>query len=244
MYRKSLHFYVWIPLIAVLAVGTILWAQPENDGPPRPHNGQEERGERGFSEGRGGGPPRFMFPPKKDDRGGPWDRMTAEEARGVVDAAMEILEEIDPDAAQRVRFMAERNPHMVMEMLRRRFPRLEPILALREQNPDLFHLRMRDYKLNTRSFLLAREIRDAEGSMGDPEKLTDLEDQLRASVEEHFEVRQKIREFELASMEDEIERLTQEVTRLREEIEQRSVDPQGLIEQRIDTLLQRNQNAF
>ncbi|QDU72523.1 hypothetical protein [Mucisphaera calidilacus] len=237
------RFHLVGPLIALLVIATTapLLAQPD-EGPQRRddrpmHNQREGRGE-------GRGMPRFLAPPPRDDRGGPWERMSAEEAREFIDAAMEIVGELDPDAVQRMRYMAERNPHMLLEIMRRRFPRLEALMELRETNPELFQLRIQDFKLNARTMMQAKRIRELEENLADPAEIERQETDLREAIAEHFEVRQKIREIELKDLETEIERLTRQVTRLREEIDSRTTDPEGIIDGRLNDLLDRDQTNF
>ncbi|WP_428388330.1 hypothetical protein [Mucisphaera sp.] len=220
-----------LSLIALPATPAL--AQPGEGPPPREHRDGQGRGMAGEREER----PRFG---RFGDRGG----MSEEEARENLDAAIDMVREIDPELVPRLELFAERDPMRAMRLMSERFPRLRPMLELREQDPEMFSLRIRDHRLNVTTRRIAFRIRQAEQTEQGQDVIDGLEADLRDHVIEHFEVRQLIRERELAALEAEIQRLNEELDALRVEIDERAQDQTEIIDQRVDELLERDRVSF
>jgi len=163
----------------------------EGDQTDRPHRRRGPH-DRGALEGRRRGL-------EGRRRGGPPDRvLTAEE----IEQLLSIMERIHPRFAERLRQAGtERARHML-----RRHWRLLGLLRLKEHDPDGFELRVQDMSLERQSRELARQIRD-EGSSKDSDRGKLARKELRELVSQHFEVRQKIKEHELAKLERRIDEL-------------------------------------
>jgi hypothetical protein len=152
-----------------------------------------------------------------------------------VSAAIEVLRRIDPEAAERLAREAEERPQHVAAELRRRFPRVEWFLRLKEYDPPMFELRVEDMRLGHQTSRLARRLREAERTRDaaddprDPDDARTLRAELRKQLREHFEVRQQIRRRELEDLQRRIERM-------QADLEQRADDRADLIEQRMRQL--------
>ena len=145
-----------------------------------------------------------------------------------VGQAIQVLQQIDPEAAAYVEQIREEAPLRVAWALERRFPQIVDFLSLKQRDPAMYELRIEDLRLAHESRRLARRIGMAKeaGKDDEAERLTD---QLAETLEHHFDIRQQIRERELADLEARVERL-------REQLEQRADNRDDLIEQRLQQL--------
>lgn len=142
-----------------------------------------------------------------------------------IDEALGILERIDTDAAQAFQKQREEDPQAVGKALRRWFPRMEHFLALRRYDPKMYELRVEDFRLAHASRKLARQLVAAREAK-DAEQVEAYTAKLQSLVESHFDLRQRMREHELARLESRIERL-------REKLKERAADRGPLIDQRL-----------
>ena len=123
-----------------------------------------------------------------------------------VEERMRILREIHPQLAERIARMKEERPERVGRMLGQHWPRIENFIRMKEHDPKGFELRVHDMKLTRQSHELSRRMRRPDS---DPatEKKEEIRHELRELVATHFEVRQKLKEHELAKLETRIEEL-------------------------------------
>lgn len=201
---------------------------PRHDGPPGPpprheidHDGHskpppphDEMGEHG--------PPDHGR--DRDRRGGPPRPLTPEE----VDVALDIMARIDPETAEDLRLRHEENPRLVGRALVERFPRIRMFLKLREFDPDMFELRVEDIRLARLTMATAEEYREARAD-GDAEAIDAIEARLLELLAERFELRQRIREREIADLE---ERLAM----LREQLEEQADRKDAEIEKQFERI--------
>ena len=141
---------------------------------------------------------------------------------------LDVLEQINPDLAQRVREHLERNPQRVRMLMQEQWPRLRRLVELKQRDPEMFELVVRDQRLERRTHELAEQYRQARDE-GRQEEAEQLQQQLEDSLREHFDVRQTMRERELA-------RLEQRLEEMRQRIQQRREARDELIEQRLEYL--------
>lgn len=150
--------------------------------------------------------------------------MTEQEIR----EAMHVLRQIDPHKADLLTRHMQENPQRVGRALREHFPMLGRFMAMKRHDPQMFSLRISDMSLNRQAHEKARQLQEAQ-QVGD-EVLAEAErialDQI---IAEHFDVRQQIREHELAKLE-------QRIKGLRDQLQQRSDNRDALIDQRIEEL--------
>jgi hypothetical protein len=185
-----------------------------------PHGAENEGRERKTRlEGRGprGGEGKFEggFNPKT---------MTSEQ----IDEVLGILREVRPDRAQQFEALRKENPEAMAEMIRDHLPRLMELGYLKRNDPEMFKLRIDDIKLNRATEDLAMQYRQAKEA-GDEKKLTSLKTQILAKLAEHYNIRQKIRERDLAKLE-------KQIAELKTKIEAGKKSRDEMIQQRMEEL--------
>ena len=141
---------------------------------------------------------------------------------------LEIMRQLHPKFAERIEAALEENPEMAKRMLEKAGRRLARFQHMRETDPQAFELEVQDRTLERESHELHRELQNPE-VRNDPEKAAQLRDEIRRIVTEHFEVRHKKREHELAKLE-------QRIKELRDQLKQRSEKKDQIIERRYKDL--------
>lgn len=217
--RRTQNVGAFIAVIAVvlgmLLVGygiSSLSAAPEKEPPPGPP--PDEAGMMPLDTPNADGPPHGHHGPM-----GPPPMMFDQEQ---VDLAIEVLDQVRPETAKWARDMAKEHPDEIGRELARRFPRIAMFLEMRERHPEMFELRLEDMRLNRESAELAETFKRAR-NQNDTENARQIKADLVVVVTEHFEIRQHIRELELAALERRIERLRDELAE-REKMSQRIID--------------------
>jgi hypothetical protein len=201
--------------LLVICFGLPIAAEPERNGPP-PEVGSafEDYDEAGHGEHKHRGPLGRL--------------MTAEQ----LEDALEVVAAYEPDAAARLKNLIEENPEDAQRLIQRHFPAVRFLVQLKERDPEMYEMRMRDLKLNRESWRAAKALREAKAKDElSWERKRELEEQVESLVKEHFEVRQAIRERELQKLRDRIEELE-------EQLDKRSDDRRDLIEQRVEQLIE------
>lgn len=129
-------------------------------------------------------------------------------------AAREVLREIHPRLAERLARARQRSPERAERMWGRLGERLTHLAALRESDPQLYRLRVRDQRANLRTMRFMRALRQAREN-NRTEAVERLTPMLRKHLQSHFDTRQRIREYELARLERRIERMRDELRKRR-----------------------------
>ena len=142
--------------------------------------------------------------------------------------AMQVLKDINPEAAERLEQLWERSPQRAQGMLHRFGPRIYELLRLKESDPELYKWSVKDMKIGLACDKLARQYREATKA-GDKDRIKEIRTQIADQVEEHFEVRQKMGEVKL-------ERLERRLAEARKRLEKRAATRDDLIEKRIGEL--------
>jgi hypothetical protein len=204
-----------VPLLVLLVLSAAIWAV--GDGPdgskPVPPGPGDKPDMRDDDDGR----PHGWW-----GRGKPMDEHEAREA-------LEVLRQIDPEKADRLEEAINKNPEEAGKVLHENFPMLGRFMAMRRYDREGFDLRVRDLAISRRSHDAADRMRKALEAKDDAMAAVELA-QLHALVEEHFDVRQQIREYELT-------RLKQRIEELGEQLEQRAADRDALIDERVQELI-------
>lgn len=199
---------------AWVIVGLSVWAHAQNGPPPPPppsdasEAAQTEHFERMMLDDN-------KRPPHGRRRSG---RDLSQED---LDQVIVILEKIKPEAADQVRTIREKKGEQAGRVVAREFPRVMMFLEMRKRNPDMFDLRLEDMELNRQSRRLAEAFRDARET-GELDQAAALKRKLVANVKQHFLIREQIRERELASLEQRIESLRDELAE-RKKLENRII---------------------
>lgn len=143
-----------------------------------------------------------------------------------VESALQIIAEIMPGNAQRLKELREKDPEQFQQLLRRLFDqRVGVLVRLKERDPDYFVYKFAERKLESKAYILSRRIKKS-----DPKQVAPLQAQLRQMLHELFGARLRTREFELARLESRLESL-------RAQVKQQRDQKQALIDKRYDELL-------
>lgn len=145
---------------------------------------------------------------------------------------MAVLADVHPRLADRLNEARQRNPERAEWALRQMWPRLHHLVELRSDNPDLYKLRVADQRHKVETLRLVQQLRVARLRNEDPKRIEALREDLRKRVNEHFEVRQRMRQHEL-------EQLAERVEQLRKELSERRANRDELISRYINALLDR-----
>lgn len=146
-----------------------------------------------------------------------------------MDEAVAVLKAMRPELAERISLAMDENPERVHEMVLREYPRLRFMISLKQRDPRMFHLRAEDIRLAYETQQLAENIHKLREA-GNVPRLEAAKDRLEQLLEEHYDVRHRLRQLEIA-------RLEQRLEQLREELEQRAARRDALIRQRREELL-------
>ncbi|MEE9405518.1 MAG: hypothetical protein V3V20_11545 [Algisphaera sp.] len=186
------------------------------DGPPAyiRHGGPPQDG---FG---AGGPPRHGMGAQGDP-----PALTPQQ----IEQATALMEELNPEMAQRLAALRDGQPEKAREIMSQRFPRLRHMLTLKEKDPAMYDLRIRDIHLAQQTAKLARDLANPAEDQT-PDMLSESQAALRAALSEHFEVRQMVRR---AQMEHLRQRLVEMEAKLNTDAGQRD----ALIAQRYEQLL-------
>ncbi len=141
----------------------------------------------------------------------------------------DVVRDIDPALADELEQLKDTRPRAVFSVLRRQFPQVMRLALLKDEDPALYQLRVRDLQLTRQADQLADQHRDAR-KRGDKDAADAIEDQLEPIVVEHFDIRQKVRERELEKLEERIEQL-------KDALDERDSNKRNLIKQRLAELL-------
>ncbi len=139
----------------------------------------------------------------RPDRHQPIDR---ERARQLLD----VLSDINPDLHSKLTEALGDNPERARMVLGRMNDRLGWLVKMKTNDPNHYQLRARDMRYTVDAMKLAMRIRHARHE-GEDERIDKLTRELRSMVDQHFELRQELRERELHQLEQRIDHLREEL---------------------------------
>lgn len=204
-----------VPLLVLLVLTAGIWALGE--APDSPDHQPPAPGDKpGMHDDKDGRPHGWW------GRGQPMDAQQAREA-------LDVLRRIDPEKAKRLEQAIDENPERVGQVLHENFPMLGRFMAMRRYDPEGFELRVRDLRLSRESHDASDRMRKAIDAEDDALAAVELA-RLQALVAEHFDVRQEIREYELA-------KLNERIKELGEQLKQRTAEREALIDERVHELI-------
>ncbi len=154
------------------------------------------------------------------------DSMNEEQVR----EALKVLRLIDPEKAEKLEKYIDKSPERVGRAIGENFPHLGRFMAMRRYDPVGFELHIKDLRLSRQSQLSARRLREATDDGDDALAAAELA-VLQGLVADHFDVRQQIREHELAKLESQIEHL-------REQMDERATNRDALIAERVGEFIE------
>ncbi len=214
--------HTWTLGLALLAACCITTGALAQDGPPdRPGERPPDRPNRDEM--------RQRWEQRRAEQGGParqsnWrnaDPITAEQKQELLD----FLQEFDPERHRRVQDMIERNPEQANRFLPIIYQRTQPMMDMKENDPEHFNAIVSERKLRGEVQSLVRRIRDAQQA-GREDEAEQLTMKLRDALEQRFDVQQTLKEKRL-------ERLEQQLKDLKEEVDNYEQEKDGLIDQRL-----------
>ncbi|MCC6580819.1 MAG: hypothetical protein IT440_10290 [Phycisphaeraceae bacterium] len=138
--------------------------------------------------------------------------------------ALRLLEDVNPELGDKIKLWRDINPERVDQVLAGIQPRLRPLMALQQSDPQLYDLKVQDLRLETQTRRLASSVRHASA-----ENAPALRQQLKTVVTQHFDLRQQIRQREL-------ENLRRRIDDLQKQIETRRDARDELIDNRVTEL--------
>ncbi|MEX0774148.1 MAG: hypothetical protein WD042_00395 [Phycisphaeraceae bacterium] len=141
----------------------------------------------------------------------------------------EIIEQLQPRLAARIRAAREKHPDHVERMIAEQWPRLYRLAELKKDDPELFKLTMVDVRLTRESFEATRRVQKAQRD-GEAAEIQATQAKLHSIIDQQFQVRQQMREHELKKVEA-------QAARLRQDLEKRLSERDKLIDQRVQELL-------
>jgi hypothetical protein len=157
------------------------------------------------------------------------DRKRFEELFKDPEKLIAVVRDIDPALADQLEALNSTRPRAIFSVLRRQFPTVMRLALLKDEDPQLYQLRVRDLQLTRHSDELAEQYREAK-RRDDKQAADDIADQLEPIVEEHFDVRQQARQREVQKLEERLEQL-------KDALDERDDNKRDLIKQRLAELL-------
>lgn len=238
MKRNQNHVVIWALTCFSVLVGmmSVASAQPQEQGPPpegqRPPQPEGEDhfrpwGHR-FENRRFGGP---------GGPGGPQDgRMPGPELTDEqIDEGIAVLRLVHPVFGEEVAKAREEHPERVRALIAPHWWRIERLVRMKSSDPEAFQLFADDARLWRESRELGEQLQ-SDAVRKDPQRIEELQDELRAKVIEHFAVRQKMQA-------NEVERLEKRLNDLRRRVEDRAKRREELIVQRYHELVGEDDQA-
>lgn len=140
-----------------------------------------------------------------------------------------VLRDLNPTMAERLHRALMQNREQARRMLAMARDRVKEMVEARRNDPELYKLRVQDFRLTQRTRMVARRARqaDLDGNQRDARRLIV---ELKNIIREHFDVRQTMREHEL-------HRLELRLDAMRKQLQQRAESREQLIQKRIDEVL-------
>lgn len=136
-----------------------------------------------------------------------------------IDAVVAILREQNMRLADRLEEVRRTNPEHVNAMIAEVWPKIRPLVELKQRDPKLFDLTLEEIKYNRRIDEFVKRAREAT----DPVKAEKDRADLRRLLAERFAVRQRMRDHEVDLMRQKFERELQKM-RDRNDDRQRGMD--------------------
>ncbi len=171
--------------------------------------------------GRMGGPPGMdgpgsdSMPPLRQGVGQVYTGQVPELTDELIAEVLAVIADFDEVLHARLTAALETNPEVVRGRLQNDLRRWMAAVELKRNDPELYELNVEDRRLSRETSQLVGEYVAARRA-GDTEKMDAIKTSLESLVGEHFEVRQKMRERDLAQLEQRLEFLRTQVQQRRE----------------------------
>ena len=147
---------------------------------------------------------------------------------------MAVIKDFDEALYTRLATAMETNPQVVRTRIQNDLRRWMAAVELKRSDPELYELNMKDRQYSHETSRLAGEYAAAR-RQGDTARVESIRADIEKLVGEHFDVRQKLRERDLAQLEQRLELLRTQVQQrlerradiIREHLSQLFGGPQG-----------------
>jgi hypothetical protein len=143
--------------------------------------------------------------------------------------ALEILRDYRPELFERFEGWASRNPEEARRLLSRSVPMLSRLIRQRREDPESYKLTIQDMRLYRASTEIRQELRTFDHQEY-AQRARELTSRLRDVLTRHFDVRQQIREREIAKLQERVEAL-------RKQVDERTRQREKIIEDRLNQLM-------
>ena len=209
--------------LAALTLPVSALAQPDDgprDRPDRDRAEQRERGERHGDRAR----------PGERDSDRPKKRTSLSVDQ--IDEALATLRAMHGDKLptwmQRIEAQAKDDPEEAAKALAR-FPRIREMMEARKNRPEEFALQSKQGQLMRELFPMVRELKQAQ-SNEDQDKVDALKPKIRERIEQLFQVRLELKEFE-------IKRIRKTLAKAEQELADIQADRESLIDEKMDEIM-------
>lgn len=133
----------------------------------------------------------------------PTPELTPEQIAG----AIEIFKDRDIELGKRIESGLKENPERVKRMLSSQWQRIERMIALKKNDPQLYKAQTLEIHASYKMFGLAAKIRSAKPGAD----TTKLREELRSFVSANLEARHQVRRLELKRLEDRVAKLKKQI---------------------------------
>ncbi len=144
-------------------------------------------------------------------------------------AVLEYVETYHPAHIEEFKHMKLADPEQYEREVTEIWRRTEELKALKREHPGLYDLEIGQEQLEEKAYRLARAYQAAKNKT---EELK-IKEQLEKTVSEQFDAREKIKEYEVKQMEDEL-------NEVKEKLSQRKTNKKMIVQQRVNQLLNIN----
>ncbi|GEM_PF-3689381 len=174
---------------------------PPGDRPPGPPGGDRPEGDE--------------MPAFRQRVGQYYDGPIPELTDDLLKEVMAVIQDFDEALYTRLSAALESNPEVVKSRLKTDLRRWMAAVELKRNDPELYELNVKDRQYSHETSRLVGEYFAAK-RQNDTEKLDSIQGELDTLVGKHFDVRQKLRERDLAQLEQRLEFLRKQVQQRRE----------------------------
>lgn len=200
MKKITRRFSTWSSALVLAAVASTPGAKLLADPPPGPPESEQQIDKADADRPSRWDEETLRKRHNPENRPGPLMRMLTDEQ---FEEIITILNDVSPQRAEELKKIREANPEKAAELVRENMGRLGELAFLKRRAPEIYKVRVADYRLNRESENLAREYRAAVDAK-DEAKAKELHDQLLAKLKEQFKVRQQMRQLEVARLEKQL----------------------------------------
>lgn len=164
--------------------------------------------------------------PAKVGKPAPLPSSPADLTTELLEEALGVLRDQDPDLERRIREAQRKYPNQVREMLVKAWPKLKSLIELKRSEPDMFKWFISEIKLTRQIDEQAIRIR----TKPNPQTMADDRKRLKELIERRFDVRQKLLELD-------IEKRAERLKVMRNEYEKRASEKESTVENDVRALI-------